>query len=370
MPTPKYPVKLSKNEQQQLRSFISKGNHPARMITRAHVLLLAHEERPRADIARALHCTTETVRRICQRYSNGGLNAALHEKPRSGAPRKTDGHFEAKVIALACSTPPQGQAQWTLRLLADRVVQLGFIKSISHTQVGRILKENELKPWLHKQWCLGKLTDTFLWRMEEILHLYERPYDPKRPLLCFDERPCQLIEDVLTPLPMEAGKPKREDAEYKRNGVCALLIAFEPLMGTRFVQVRPRRTKLDYAQFMQTLAREHYPTAQKLVLIQDNLNTHTPASFYTAFSAREAFALAQRFEMHYTPKHASWLNMVEIELSVLARQCLDRRIGDRETLAREVIPWVAKRNAQGATVDWQFTKTDARSKFERFYPNQ
>jgi hypothetical protein len=204
--------------------------------------------------------------------------------------------------------------------------------------------------------------------MEDILDLYERPYDPKRPVICLDERPCQLIDDVLVPLPMQAGKPKREDYHYKRNGVCTVFIAFEPLTGRRFVQVRKRRTKRDYAAFMKYVA-GHYSQAEQIVVIQDNLNTHNPGSFYAAFKPQEAFALAQRFEMHYTPPKASWLNMIEIELSILSKQCLDRRIGDMQTLKREVLAWVEERNAKRATVHWQFTKNKARDKFKRFYPN-
>jgi hypothetical protein len=204
--------------------------------------------------------------------------------------------------------------------------------------------------------------------MENILHLYKLPYAPKRPVICFDERPCQLIEDVLVPLPMEPGKTKREDYHYKRNGVCTVFIAFEPLTGQRFVQVRQRRTKKDYAGFMQQLAESHYPSAERIVLVQDNLNTHSPGSFYEAFRPEEAFALAQRFEMHYTPIKASWLNMVEIELSVLSKQCLDRRIGDIETLEREVLTWARQRSDQQATVQWQFTQVKARDKFKKFYP--
>jgi transposase len=205
--------------------------------------------------------------------------------------------------------------------------------------------------------------------MEDILDLYQRPYDPKRPVICLDERPCQLIDDVLVPLPMQAGKPKREDYHYKRNGVCTVFIAFEPLTGRRFVQVRKRRTKKDYAAFMKYVA-GHYSQAEQIVVIQDNLNTHNPGSFYAAFKPQEAFALAQRFEMHYTPPKASWLNMIEIELSILSKQCLDRRIGDMQTLKREVLAWVEERNAKRATVHWQFTKNKARDKFKRFYPNQ
>jgi len=202
--------------------------------------------------------------------------------------------------------------------------------------------------------------------MEDILHLYGQPYDLKRPLICFDERPCQLIEDVLVPLPMKPGQSKRQDYHYKRNGVCNIFIAFQPHTGQRWAQVRERRTKRDYAAFMQELATCH-PETEKIVLVQDNLNTHTPGSFYAALEPEKAFALAQRFEMHYTPPKASWLNMVEIELSALSRQCLDRRIGDIETLEREVLLWTEKRNIQQTTVQWQFTKDLARNKFERFY---
>ncbi len=205
--------------------------------------------------------------------------------------------------------------------------------------------------------------------MENILHLYALPYDAKRPLLCFDERPCQLIEDVLVPMPMEPGKTKREGYEYRRNGVCTVFVAFEPLTGRRFVQVRQRRTKKDYAEFMRELSEHHYPSADKIVLVQDNLNTHTPGSYYEAFSPEEAFALAQRFEMHYTPTKASWLNMVEIELSILSKQCLDRRIGDIEILEREAQAWARQRNEQRATVQWQFTQVKARDRFQRFYPD-
>jgi hypothetical protein len=204
--------------------------------------------------------------------------------------------------------------------------------------------------------------------MEDILNLYEQPYDPLYPQICFDERPCQLIDDLLQPLPMEEGKPMRQDYHYQRNGVCTVFIAFEPKTGRRFVEVRQQRTKKDYAQFLQKVA-QNYPDATKIRLVQDNLNTHSPSSFYEAFNPQEAFDLSQRFEMHYTPKSASWLNMVEIELSILSKQCLDRRIGDIETLEREVKAWVDKRNQIKATVQWQFTNDKAREKFSRFYPN-
>jgi len=204
--------------------------------------------------------------------------------------------------------------------------------------------------------------------MEEVLHLYHQPYDPLFPLICIDERPCQLIDDVLQPLPMKEGMPKREDYHYKRNGVCNVFIAFQPLTGQRIVEVRKRRTKKDYAHFLAKVA-SHYPQAETIRVVQDNLNTHNPSSFYETFDAMGAFRIAQKFEMHYTPKKASWLNMVEIELSALSKQCLDRRIADRDTLESEVLAWVASRNEKKVTVNWQFSIDAAREKFSRFYPN-
>lgn len=204
--------------------------------------------------------------------------------------------------------------------------------------------------------------------MEDVLNLYEQPYDPLNPQVTFDERPCQLIGDVLAPLPIQAGKPKREDYHYERHGVCNVFIAFQPHTGQRLVAVYQQRTHKEYADFFKQLS-EHYPSASKITVIQDNLNTHTPASFYKVFKPAEAFALAQRFELHYTPKNASWLNMAEIELAALAKQCFDRRIPDMETLEREAKAWTEKRNRKGITVNWQFTNDKARDKFSRFYPN-
>jgi len=202
--------------------------------------------------------------------------------------------------------------------------------------------------------------------MEQVLDVYEQPYNPKRPVLCFDERPCQLIGDVLVPIAMKPGRVQCEDYHYKRNGTCCILAAVEPLRGHRIVKVTERRTKKDYAEFMKQLS-EHYRRAEKIVLVQDNLNTHNPSSFYEVFPASEAFSLSQRFEMVYTPKKASWLNMAEIELSILSKQCLDRRIGNMKALSAEVIPWVRRRNKQKATIQWSFSKNKARNKLERHY---
>jgi hypothetical protein len=183
------------------------------------------------------------------------------------------------------------------------------------------------------------MTGDSIWHMEDILTLYEQPYALRRPVICFDERPCQLLGDVLMPIPMKPGRAKRHDYEYERKGTCCILLAFEPLRGWRFVQVRKQRTALDYAAFMQELVTTSYPAVDRLQLVQDNLNTHTPGAFYHALAPQDAFEWAQKFTLHYTPIKGSGLNMAEIELSALARQCLDRRIGDMETLEKEAIIW-------------------------------
>lgn len=204
--------------------------------------------------------------------------------------------------------------------------------------------------------------------MEDLLHLYGLSYDEKRPVVCFDELPAQLLGDVVAPLLAKRGTPQREDYEYKRGGVCVLLVAFEPLTGRRLVETSRRRTKADYCRFMQRVA-GMFPTAEKVVLVQDNLNTHNASSFYENLPPAEAFALAQRFEMHYTPKKGSWLNMAELELSAISRICLSRRIASVEELDREVQTLVKERNVLKVKVEWQFSVTQAREKLSRHYEN-
>jgi hypothetical protein len=204
--------------------------------------------------------------------------------------------------------------------------------------------------------------------MEDVIEVYHRPPDPDRPVVCVDEGGKQLIGDVREPLPVRVASPAKEDSEYERNGVANLFVAFEPLAGRRVVAVTERRTAIDFAKFLKRLLDEVYPKASRVVLVADNLNTHCTGSLYEAFAPAEARRLAGRIEWHYTPKHGSWLNLAEVELSVLARQCLDRRIPDRATLAREVAAWESRRNAAAVKADWQFTTTDARVKLRKLYP--
>lgn len=204
--------------------------------------------------------------------------------------------------------------------------------------------------------------------MEDVLEVYTQPYDPKRPQVCMDETNKQLLSEVREPLPSQPGQVQRVDYEYQREGVADLFMFFEPLVGKRFVQVTDQRTRKDWAHAMKTLADEIYPQAEKIVIVMDNLNTHSPVSFYQTFEPEEALRLSNRFEFHYTPKHGSWLNMAEIELGVLTRQCLNRRIPDKATLEREVNAWQNDRNAKVVKVDWRFTTADARIKLKHLYP--
>ncbi len=204
--------------------------------------------------------------------------------------------------------------------------------------------------------------------MEDVLEVYHRPYDPKRPVVCLDEASKQLIGETRTPLPAEPGQPERFDYEYVRNGTANLFMITEPLAGWRHVEVTQRRTARDFAGVLKWLADDMLADAQKIVLVMDNLNTHKLASLYQAFAPAEARRLAERFEVHHTPKHGSWLNIAEIELSVLSRQCLDRRLEDGETLEREVAGWQIDRNESCVGVDWQFTTKNARIKLRHLYP--
>ena len=223
---------------------------------------------------------------------------------------------------------------------------------------------------MNQEWCLPpEHNGAFVTGMEDVLTVYTRPYDPRRPQVCMDESSKQLVGEVRTPLPTRPGQPARYDYEYVRNGVANLFMFFEPLAGRREVKVTTRRTMVDWAEAIRELVDVHYPHAEQIVLVMDNLNTHGLGSLYEAFTPAEAFRLAQKLEIHYTPKHGSWLNMAESELSILARQCLNRRLPDQERLRREVSAWQNERNQAETRMRWRFTTKDSRIRLARLYPS-
>jgi hypothetical protein len=372
----KYIVELTPEQRKELSRMISTGKAAARELAHARILLKA-DQGPQGPgwsdsrIQEALEVSASTVQRVRKCCAQHGVQEAiLPQALQRVRRRRLDGTQEAYLIALVCSPPPAGAVCWTLRLLANRLVELGYVETISHETVRRVLLANELKPWIKKQWCIPTPTDAeFVYHMEDVLQVYTRPYDPARPLICMDEINTQLLADTREPLPMEPGKPKREDYEYQREGVCNVFLACEPLAGRRYTMVAAQRTKQEWAQFIRRLSDESYPDADQIVLVMDNLNTHTLASLYEVFPVAEARRLCQRFEVHYTPKHASWLNMAEIELSALDRQCLSQRLVSLEKAEQQVAAWTARRNQQQVAITWRFTAEDASIKLKHLYPS-
>lgn len=373
----KYIVELTSEQRQELSRLISAGTAPARQLTHARILLKADQGQDGpawsdTRIQEALDVSTGTIERVRKRCAQAGVQEALlPERLQHARQRCLDGKQEAYLVALVCSPPPEGFVRWTLRLLAGKLVELGYVTTVSHETVRQVLLSNQLKPWVKKQWCLPAQADAeFVYHMEDVLDVYTRPYDAARPVVCMDEINTQLLADLREPLPLEPGKPAREDYEYQRRGVCNIFLACEPLLGRRVTIVAAQRTKREWAQFICQLADDHYPRAEKIVLVMDNLNTHTLAALYEVLPAEEARRLCRRFEVHYTPKHASWLNMAEIELSALDRQCLSQRLASLEAAQQQVAAWTTHRNQRQVTIDWRFTAADASIKLKHLYPTQ
>jgi len=370
----KYIVRLSAEERGELEAMVTRGKGVAYKIKHANILLAADVGGPAwpdQQIAEAFSCHPRTVENVRRRLVLEGLAAALERQKQAhpSNPPKLDGKGQARLTALACSQPPEGRDRWTLQLLADRLVELEVVDSISGQTVRRTLKKNDLRPHLQECWVIPPEADAeFVACMEDVLDVYERPYDPKCPVVNMDEQPVQLVKEVRQPLATQPGRPRRYDHEYERAGTACVFLFTEALAGWREVKVRSQRTAVDWAQEVAALLEGRYAQAEKIILICDQLNTHTVASLYKAFPPETARRLAQRLEIHYTPKHGSWLNLAECELSVLTRHCLRNRTPSLRALARKVTVWTRDRNARQRGVDWQFATKDARIKLKRLYP--
>jgi len=366
----KYIVDLKAEEQEILTGLIASGTQRVRKVNHAHILLKAAGGWTDQQIQESLDVSVPTIERVRQRFVEEGLQWAL-------VPRKTrrkyqhlmDGHQEAHLVALACSQPPKGYQRWSLRLLASEMVRLEYIAEVSHATIGNVMQANELKPWLKEEWCIPpKQNADFVYHMEDVLEVYQRPEDARFPLICFDETPVQLISETRQGIPAKKGRRERYDYEYRREGTANLFMFFAPLLNWRHVKVTEQRTKMDWATCIDELVQQHFPHAERCVLVEDQLNTHNPAALYQAFEPAKARSILDRLELHFTPKHGSWLNMAEIEFSVLSRQCLSGHIPSREILADEVLAWETERNTRKSTVDWRFTTADARIKLKKLYP--
>jgi transposase len=364
----RYRVTLTPEERQQLEALVRGGKGAVRKLKRAQILLAADARSTDEAIARNIGVGTSTVYRTKQRFVEDGLERALSEVPRPGSPRKLSASDEALLVAVACSSPPSGQARWTLELLADEMVRLTIHETLSGDTVGRRLAEMELKPWREKMWCIPAVNAEYVARMEDVLELYAEEPDPSRPVVCFDETPRQLIGEARVPIRAEPGKPARVDYEYVRNGTANVFMFVDVNRPWRHAKVTDQRTCIDFAECMRDLVDEHYPEAEKIRVVLDNLSAHSAAALYQAFEPAEARRILSRLEFHFTPKHASWLNMVEIEIGVMVKQCLDRRIADKATLISEIAAWERRRNTTKARINWMFTVDRARQKMGRVYP--
>lgn len=364
----RYRVDLTAEERAGLGQLLSAGQCAARRLKRAQILLAADGGASDEDIACTIAASGSTIYRTKRRFVECGLEAALSEQPRCGAERKLTGNEEALLIATACSKPPAGRSRWTLELLAGEMVKLTDHEELSRETVRRRLAENHLKPWRKDMWCIPEVDAEYVARMEDVLDLYNEQPDPKRPVVCFDESPTQLIGEVREPIPAKPKQLERFDCEYRRNGTANLFVFLDAHKSWRHVKVTERRAAADFASCMRDLVDRHFPKAEKIRVVLDNLSTHSATALYQTFPAPEARRILRRLEFHHTPRHASWLNMVEIEIGVLRSQCLDRRLDNGKLLAFEIAAWVRQRNKSNARINWMFTPEKARAKMARAYP--
>ena len=357
MPKEKYKVELSEEEITMLREITHKGNkNSANTIMHAHVLLNTNDLNPKKrtdrEISDIFGISKTTVNQIRQTYATCGLKAALDRKTRltPANASKITGDFEAQVIATALSPAPKGRANWTLRLLAEHCMEKKYILEISHTAIGEMLNTNEVKPHLSKYWCIPKENDPhFVAHMEDVLGIYQRPHNPKMPVICMDEKPIQLLDEIyerVSAKPLRTdpdtglikpGKLEKIDYQYERCGVASIFVFCEPLAGWRYMRALETRKKGDFAMMVKEISDTFYPDIDRVILISDNLNTHNISSFYEAFPPKVAYHLAQKFEFHHTPKHGSWLNIAECELSSLAIQALGNQRINSVGLLNEII---------------------------------
>ncbi len=362
-------VTLSEEEAGELERLEKAGSLGVRKLKRVMTLRMAHEGYSIEESAKALKVGTSTVYRTRRRYVEEGLEAALNERGRPGGMRKLSANDEATLVALACCKSPKGRSSWTMQLLADHLVAMTDLESVSSETIRRRLNEKQLKPWQHKMWCIPDINAEYVARMEDVLALYAEPDQPEYPVVNFDETPFQLLGETRVPIAAAPGQPARVDYEYRRNGTANLFITFDRHRGFRHVEVTSRRTTDDFADQMQKLVDELYPHAKTIRVVLDNLNTHRIAALYERFEPAEARRIASKLEFHFTPKHASWLNMVEIEIGVLNKQCLSGRIPSIEVLCEEVGAWQASRNEEGASIEWLFDIDRARAKLGSRYPS-
>lgn len=378
----KYEVRLTEEEKHKVEAVIRDPKVSRTIKCRAQILKLSDAGRSKRlsqrQIAKQIGVSPSTVSETVKRYANEAtIDKVLtfkHNPASDDAKRKLDGRGEAKLLRLACSKPPANMSRWTVRALTEAGNRL-LEKPVSKTTVHKLLRNNKVKPHRNQYYCLPPeadedpdILDRFVRNMEAVIDVYERPYDPEYPVWSMDEKSFQFLGEIREPLPAAPGRPRRVDAEYKRNGTGVMLVYVEPLTGKTFVSTRRHRCAADWAETVAYLLLEICPEAKKVTLVVDNLNIHSINSLYKRFSKKKADALAARLELVFTPVHGSWLNIAEMQISIISRQCLTNRVPDLKTLRTIMRAWTAKRNRAAHVVKWQFSKQKARIKLRHLYP--
>lgn len=352
-------VKLKKRDLEKIKHLLE--YEEPRVIRRCNILNALHLGYGVVDISNLLHVHRNTIRNVGLAYNELGLDSSLFDESRAGRPIDFDDRERSRIIAMVCSEPPQGYYRWTLNLIVEQADQRGLTnKSISREQVRIILQEHDLKPWKEKMWCIEELSQEYIERMEDVLDVYERPYDEKNPVVCIDEKPVPLISDSRKRIqPKKPGDVLKKDYEYKRNGSVNVFCAVEPKIGKYINTVTESRTGCEFAKFLALIERK-YSEAEKIILVMDNLNTHKITSLEKFYGEEKAKEIWDHFEVHHTPKHASWLNQAEIAIGMYSRQCLgDGRVGSLENLKEQTKAWNKHTNKKAIKIQWRFTKEKA-----------
>lgn len=356
-------ITLTKKDLEYVKKLTKKGLADMRVVKRALILKYRHLGLGTQEIVELLDVDASIVPVTLNNYFEFGLKITIEDAPRTGRPINFDARDEANIVALVCSSPPEGYARWTLELIAEESIKRGLVDQISKSKVRVILEEHELKPWREKMWCVPELDDEYIHRMEDILKVYERPYNPSRPVVCIDEKPVALIGDKHERTPSTPGNIGKKDYEYTRNGSANVFCGVEPLKGKYFNKVTKNRKKPEFAKLLNDINNK-YKNAEKIVLVMDNLNIHSKKSLIEHYGEERAAKLWNRFEIHFTPKHASWLNQAEIAIGMYSRQCLgDGRVEDYENLERITKSWNTSINKKKTIIKWRFSRKKAREKF-------
>lgn len=357
------PITLSDKELLRIKLLLKEKLLDSRLVKRAHTLKMRHFGKSTKEISKLIDWDSKSITNTLNNYLEFGLERALNDDPRTGRPLSFDDRDKSNIVALVCTEPPEGFARWTLELISEEAVKRKLVRSISTSKVQIILKEHDLKPWREKMWCIPEFNEEYIERMEDVLKVYEKDYNPKRPVVCIDEKPVALMDDKRDPVPSAPGKIRKKDYEYKRGGSANVFCAVEPLKGKYINRVTPNRKGPEFAKFIRDLSRK-YSGAEKIVLVMDNLSTHGVKSLTDYYGVEEGDRVWSRFEVHHTPKHASWLNQAEIAIGMFSRQCLgDGRVGDIQRLTKITAHWNKATNKKATLIQWKFKRTDAREKF-------